>query len=169
MFAELKSKGCAVPEGKLQPIASKVLMKILYGARMCRYDLLKPTCYLATKITKWTPLCDKMLHRLVSYIQSTLHLRMIGYVGDDLCDVGIGLYGDADFAGDHTDSRSTSGTFTIVHGPCTYFPLSGRTTKQTCVSNSTPEAEIVAAHLYLALCLAQVPRASCLAQVQLRV
>ena len=51
--------------GALAPIASKVLMKILYAARMARFDLLGATCYLATLVTKWTPTCDKMLRRLV--------------------------------------------------------------------------------------------------------
>lgn len=44
--------------GILKPIASKVLMKILYAARMCRYDLLRATCALASLVTKWTPTCD---------------------------------------------------------------------------------------------------------------
>ena len=34
--------------GHLQPIASSVLMKTLYIARVARYDLLKPVTYLAS-------------------------------------------------------------------------------------------------------------------------
>jgi hypothetical protein len=33
----------------------------------------------------------------------------------------------------------------VMAGPATYFPLSGVSKKQSCVSHSTPEAEIVAA------------------------
>ena len=44
--------------------ASKVLMKDLYGARCCRFDLLRPICALASKVTKWDRLCDAKLHRL---------------------------------------------------------------------------------------------------------
>ena len=33
---------------ELGPIATKCLMKVLYGARMARYDLLRPCCALAT-------------------------------------------------------------------------------------------------------------------------
>jgi hypothetical protein len=66
----------AEPSGELGPIAARVLMKVLYAARMCRYDLLRTFCYLATRITKWTATCDKALHRLMCYINSTLHLRM---------------------------------------------------------------------------------------------
>ena len=40
-------------EGLLQPIACKVLMKILYGARLARFALLRPIAALASKITKW--------------------------------------------------------------------------------------------------------------------
>ena len=47
------------PRGELQPIASRILMKILYAARMCRFDLLRPCCFLATRITKWGTSCDK--------------------------------------------------------------------------------------------------------------
>ena len=34
-------------EGLLQPIACKVLMKILYGARLARFDLFRPIAALA--------------------------------------------------------------------------------------------------------------------------
>ena len=47
------SEGQPVASGVLQPIASKVLMKILYAARMCRFDLLRATCALASLVTKW--------------------------------------------------------------------------------------------------------------------
>ena len=33
-----------MPTGVLQPIAAKVLMKVLYGARMARFDLLRAVC-----------------------------------------------------------------------------------------------------------------------------
>eukprot|EP00972_Heterocapsa_arctica_P015628 2300541-Heterocapsa_arctica.AAC.1 len=39
--------------GALQDIACKVLMKILYGARLAMFDLLRAVGALATKITKW--------------------------------------------------------------------------------------------------------------------
>ena len=48
--------------GRLQPIAAKVRMKILYAARLCRFDLLRAVCRLATFVTKWTSECDRKLH-----------------------------------------------------------------------------------------------------------
>jgi hypothetical protein len=60
--------------------AARTLMKILYAARMARYDLLRPTCYLATKRTKWSARCGRALHRLVCYINSSLDVKEIGVV-----------------------------------------------------------------------------------------
>eukprot|EP00975_Prorocentrum_lima_P005462 1180432-Prorocentrum_lima.AAC.1 len=45
--------------GRLQSIAARVLMTILYGARMAWYDILRVVAYLATAVTKWTLPCDQ--------------------------------------------------------------------------------------------------------------
>jgi hypothetical protein len=50
------------PCGVLQPIASRILMEILYAARMCRCDLLRAVCGLASCTAKWTHKCDSDLH-----------------------------------------------------------------------------------------------------------
>ena len=92
-------------------------------------------------------MCDKMLDKLVCYISSTLHLRAYGWVGDDASQLALGLFADADFAGDKQDMKSTSGVFMTLTGPSTACPLNGISKKQTGVSHSTPEAEIVAADL----------------------
>ena len=78
-----KKKAKLIPEdngdrGKLWSIAARVLMKLLYCARMARYDLLRPVCHLACHVSKWTSECDRRLHKLVCYVNCTLHLRMIG-------------------------------------------------------------------------------------------
>ena len=57
-------------------------MKVLYGARMGRYDLIRPVQALASRVTKWNHLCDRKLHRLISYVNSTLDLHLYGWVGD---------------------------------------------------------------------------------------
>jgi len=86
--------------GKLKSIASAVLMKCLYAARMARYDLLRPITALAKCVTKWTPVCDKMLHKLMCYINSTLDVAMYGWIADEMSNLDIVLYCDSDFAGD---------------------------------------------------------------------
>ncbi len=57
----------------------------------------------------------------------------------------LGLFSDADFAGDRAGMRSTSGVFLALYGPHSFFPLSAQSKKQTAVSHSTVEAEIIAA------------------------
>lgn len=57
------------------------------------------------------------------------------------------LYSDADWAGDKSSKKSTSGVYLCLTGPNTFMPLAGISKKQTSVSQSTPEAEIVAANM----------------------
>ena len=137
--------------GVLQPYAAKVLMKVLYAARMARYDLLRAVGALAACVTKWDANCDKRLHRLMCYVHHTLHLRMVGWVGDSISDLRLHLFADADWAGDAVTMKSTSGVFLCVRGPSSSFPLAAISRKQTAVSHSTPEAELVAADVALRL------------------
>ena len=131
--------------GRLQPIASKVLMKILFAARMARYDLLRATQSLASRVTKWSEDCDIGLHRLVSYINSTLDLTMHSFTGDRFRDCQLCLFADADFAGEH-DSKSTTGSYMVLVGPNTYFPINAFSKKQTAITMSSTEAEVIAAN-----------------------
>ena len=43
--------------GALGPKAASILMKILYGARAARWDLLKAVQVLATRVAKWLRDC----------------------------------------------------------------------------------------------------------------
>mgnify|MGYP002809758887 CR=1 FL=1 len=135
--------------GVLQPYAAKVLMKLLYGARLARFDLLRAINHLAGYITKWTPDCDARLHRIMCYVHTSLHYRMIGWVGDKPKQLEPHLFADADFAGCPDSQRSTSGLHLAIRGPATCFPIAGASKRQTCVSHSTPEAELVAADFAL--------------------
>ena len=74
---------------------------------------------------------------------------MIVWVGNDMKDLSIALYADADFAGCAQSLRSTSGSHMHIQGKRTRFPLAGGSKRQGCVSHSTPEAEIVAADVTL--------------------
>ena len=57
---------------RLASIPACILMRILYAARLARYDLLRITCKLAARISKWTAYDDKRLLRLIRYIHSSL-------------------------------------------------------------------------------------------------
>ena len=92
-------------------------MKLLYGARMARYDILRAIAYLATCVTKWTEQCDRDLHHLMLYVSSTKHLRMVSWCGDSLDELELRMYTDADFAGCTRTHRSTSGIIIMMCGP----------------------------------------------------
>ena len=120
-------------------------MNIMYIARFARPDLLRAVGVLTTQITRWTPLCDRKLFRIIKYMNGTTSWRQIGFIGDGPDELQLGLFSDADFAGDKATLRSTSGVFLALYGPHSFFPLASQSKKQTAVSHSTVEAEIVAA------------------------
>ena len=71
--------------------------------------------------------------------------RQIGFIGDQADELELGLFSDADFAGDKETMRSTSGVFLALYGPHSFFPPAAQSKKQTAVCHSTVEAELVAA------------------------
>jgi cytidylate kinase len=81
---------------QLHVVAAKVLMKIMYGARFARPDLLRAVCVLARRITNWDEDCDKRLLRLISYINSTLSYRLKGWINDSCQDLQQQYFSDAD-------------------------------------------------------------------------
>ncbi len=78
-------------------------------------------------------------------MSGTAAWRQIGFIGDTPDEIELGLFSDADLAGGRADMRSTSGVSLALYGPHSFFPLSGQSKKQTAVSHSTVEAELVAA------------------------
>ena len=55
----------------------------------------------------------------------------------------LGLFEDSDFAGDLEDSKSTSSETLCIFGSHTFVPISWMCKKQTSVSNSSTESEII--------------------------
>ena len=55
----------------------------------------------------------------------------------------LGLFRDSDFAGDLEDSKSTSGGTLCIFGSHTFVPISWMCKKQTAVSHSSTESEII--------------------------
>ena len=55
----------------------------------------------------------------------------------------LGLFQDSDFAGDLEDSKSTSGGTLCIVGNHTFVPISWMRKKQTAVSHSSTESEII--------------------------
>ena len=80
----------------------------------------------------------------MSHLHSTKHMISRGYVGNRIEDCHIGVFCDADYAGDTSDSRSVTGVMVAIIGSHTYMPIAFRSKKQENVSKSTCEAEVVA-------------------------
>ena len=98
---------------------------------------------LARSITKWTKVCEKRLSRLTSCIHHTCDYKQYCHVGNTAKKCRLGLFHDSDFAGDLENSKSTSGGTSCIFGSHTFVPISWMCKKQTSVSHSSTESEII--------------------------
>ena len=131
-FKEEKMKSV----GEMSNACSQIVLKCLYLARMRRPDILWSVNKLSRSMTKWTKACDKRLNRLISYIHHTCEYKQYCHVGNTAKQCRLGLFQDSDFAGDLEDSKSTFGSHTFV-------PIRWMCKKQTAVSHSSTESEII--------------------------
>ena len=69
--------------------------------------------------------------------------RQYCHVGNTAKQCRLGLFQDSDFAGDLEDSKSTSGGTLCIFGSHTFVPISWMCKKQTAVSHSSTESEII--------------------------
>ena len=129
--------------GELSQVCSQIVLKCLYFARIGRPDILWSVNKFARSITKWTKACDKRLNRLVSYIHHTCEYKQYCYVSNTAKQCRLGLFQDSDFAGDLEDSKSTSGGTLCIFGSHTLVPISWMCKKQTAVSHSSTESEVI--------------------------
>jgi hypothetical protein len=131
-------------EGELNRNAASVCMAALYAGRLARFDLLRAIQRLAEKFHKWTKRHSQKLHRLIEYINSHLHHKQYGFIGDPWEVLELVEFVDADWASDNQDKKSTTGALLALLGPNSFYPIGAICKKQGCQSLSTPEAEIVA-------------------------
>ena len=110
---------------------------------MGRPDILWSVNKLARSITKWTKACEKRLNRLTSYIHHISDYEQYCHVGNTAKQCRLGQFQDSDFAGDLEDSKSTSGGTLCIFGSHTFVPISWMCKKQTSVSHSSTESEII--------------------------
>ena len=129
--------------GELSHVCSQIVLKCLYLARIGGLDILWSVNKLARSITKWAKACDKRLNRLISYIHHTCEYKQYCHVGYFAKQCRLGLFQDSDFEGDFEDSKSTFGGTFCVFGSHTFVPTSWMYKKQTAVSHSSTESEII--------------------------
>ena len=92
---------------------------------------------------KWTKACDKCLNQFISDIHHTCEYEQHCNVGNTAKQSWLGLFQDSDFAGDLEDSKSTSGATLCIFRLHTFVPISWMCKKQTAVSHSLTESEII--------------------------
>ena len=80
---------------------------------------------------------------MISYIHHTSEYKQYCHAGNTAKQCRLGLFQDSDFAGDQEDSKSTSGRTLCVFGSHTFVPISWMCKKQTSVSHSSTESEII--------------------------
>ena len=129
--------------GRIVKSMLSFFLKCLYLARVGRPDILWLVNKLARSITKWTKACDERLSRLISYIPHTCYYKQNCHVGNTAKQCRLGLFQDSDFAGDLEDSKCTSGGTLCALGSHTFVPISWMCKKQTSVSHSSTESEII--------------------------
>lgn len=66
--------------GELTALAAKVLMNVLYDARMLMLDFLELVNVLAREVSRWACACDKKLCKLICYTNSALDMKVIGHI-----------------------------------------------------------------------------------------
>ena len=129
--------------GELSHVCSQIVLKCSNLARIGRPDILWSVNKLVRSITKWTKACDKRLNRLISDVHPTCEYKQYCHVGNTAKPCSLGLFQDSDFEGDLEDSKSTSGGTLCVFGSHTFVPISWMCKKQTAVSHSSTESEIM--------------------------
>ena len=82
----------------------------------------------------------------MSYINCTTDHVQTGIVGDELKDLSLRIYADADFAGDRPEHKSTYGASPCLIGETTVYPPSAKVTKETAIAHSDQEAQITSAN-----------------------
>ena len=126
----------------------------------CPMSVLKLSCNVCiqlelvglTFVGQWTNLLDQQPNgqvlvtdvlRLISHIHHTSDYRQHCHVGNTAQHCRLGFFQDSDFAGNLEDSKSTLGGFLWKFGSRTFVTTSWMCKKQSSVSHSSTESEII--------------------------
>ena len=113
-----------------------IVAKLLYLAKRTRPDVLLPVSFLTTRVQRPDEDDDKKLQRVLGYLKGCPHLGISLHADKP---VQVKAFIDASY-GVHEDARSHSGLIlTLGNGP-----VLAKSRKQTSVSKSSTEAELIA-------------------------
>lgn len=125
-------------EEEMKKKYQKVVGKLMYAACYTRPDLAYSVNQASKKVTDPTKRDWRDVMQILKYVRGSYDLGLFYKVGqkDELVP-----YSDADYAGDKTDRKSTSGVVCMIGGAA----VTWASRKQQCVAQSTAEAELIAA------------------------
>ena len=132
--------------GRSQESCASYVATILFAARVCRADCMTAVQRLCTQVSRWTAADDEALIRLMGYLKYNATIAIAGELGpDDVHNLEIRVWTDADWNGDPNTSKSTSGLFIELVAPKSgrTFPLIWKTGLQTSTGTSSAETETV--------------------------
>lgn len=116
-----------------------IVGSLLYAATGSRPDISYATSKLSKELEKPTTNSMKNAEHLLRYLKGTQDIG-INYGREATTSTLLEAYSDADFAGDSSDRKSTTGIVTSVNGA----PVNWLSKKQPIVADSTTVAEYIA-------------------------
>ena len=135
-------------QGRFAKSCASYAATSLFTSRVARPDLTVMTQRLCSAVARWTLVHDNALIRLMSYCAHHYDYVLQGTLSpDDLHDVVIRPFPDADWSGDPCTTRSTTGFWLELFAKSSgnSWPLSWGSVLQTSTASATAESETVAA------------------------
>ncbi|CAK0809613.1 unnamed protein product [Prorocentrum cordatum] len=120
---------------------------LLILSRVARPDIAVAVQRLCSVVSKWSTTHDAALARLYAYLKAAGPMALAAELApEDIFDLELLMWSDADWAGDSEHAKSTGGVLVELHSPTSgrRWPLSLAVRKQTPTAGSTAEAETVA-------------------------
>lgn len=116
----------------------QIVGMLMFVSTMSRPDITYATSYLSQYLDKPTKSLWTQAKRTLRYLKETIDMGLV-YKKSKV--EHVETYSDADWAGNHKDRKSVSGSVTLYSGKA----VSWFSRKQNCVALSTVEAEYIAA------------------------
>ena len=130
--------------GRYSSSASSHAAILINLSRVARPDISVAVQHLCRVVTKWTTTNDAAIICFYAYLQSACPLALRSELcPDDLDDVQLVMWSDADWCGDSEDTKLTSGLLLELLNPNTgrRWPLSRAVRRQGPTSNSTAKVK----------------------------
>ena len=134
--------------GRFSQSAASHVATFLFGDRVCRPDIAGPVQRLCRHVSRWEIADDLALVRLCAYLNTFPDLELIGELSpDDLEDLVINCYSDADWNGDGSTSKSTDGVWVELASPSSgrFFQIVWRSSLQKFTASASAESETAGA------------------------